>query len=123
LCRADAGLERAPTVVVSWAGTPSGSSPESREIELTAGAGAGVSMDSPAIWICRAGPGERWVDSLVDANCTEVLLTARVSESDIGRQLVLELAGLLTRRLGRNNPAIRVRFVSNSGRPHRSPRR
>jgi hypothetical protein len=76
----------------------------------------GVSMDSHAAWVCRARPEADWVDSLVASNCAEVLLTARADESGVGRQLVLELAGLLTRRLARGRPAIRVRFVPNSER-------
>ena len=123
LCRSDRSRESGATVAISWAATDVGRPPESRQIELVMRTGSGVSMDAHAAWVCRSLPEADWVASLVDSNCAEVLLTARVDESGVGRQLVLELAGLLTRRLGRSKPAIRVRFVPTSERRSPLPRR
>jgi hypothetical protein len=112
LCRAESSGERAPSVVVSWVGTDAGHMAESQQIELAACTDSGVLMDSSVAWICRTAPFARWVQSLVESDCAEVLLTARVGESGVGRQAVLELAGFLTRELARSKPAIRVRFAT-----------
>ena len=94
----------------------------SSQIELKAEPAHGVSSEE-ADWTCELESG--WLDAIAAARSPELLLTASVDDSGAAKQLVLELAGLLTRRLQRVKPLIRVRFVPRpvERRASRRPRR
>jgi hypothetical protein len=82
--------------------------PEPTQVELEAELEAAA-----ATWVCREPANSGWAEALSSAHCNEVLLTA-LSDDPHSKQLVFELAGLLTLKLAASRPLIRVRFLPQS---------
>jgi hypothetical protein len=120
------GSERnCPAVVlISWARAASDEKAAlgASEIELRAKAGSGPSSAAEAAWTCGQALESEWLDTIAASHCPELLLTASIDESGAAKQLVLELAGLLTRRLEGTRPLVRVRFLPRSLERRRSMR-
>jgi hypothetical protein len=100
-------------VLISWASSASDEQAVfgASQIELRAKAEPGPSLATETAWTCGQNLESGWLDAIAASHCPELLLTASVDESGAAKQLVLELAGLLTRRLEGSRPLVRVRFL------------
>jgi hypothetical protein len=97
-------------VVVDWSSpltVASGAVLAPLQLELEA-APQGTALGT---WKCRELSTAGWVEAISSAQCTEVVLTARLGDDGPARHLVLELAELLTQKLAATQPLIRVRFL------------
>jgi len=111
--RRSAGAGSAARVVVAWSSmldTKTGRCLAPVHLELES-----ASSPDGVRWSCRELEGARWIDAIVAARCSEVVLTARLGRDGQARQhLVLELAELLQQRLSATKPQISVRFLPTS---------